>query len=69
MITIAGIQGRKVSSLYKEVVSKGDERRWKCFESKIAKVFFIIEFERIEFELSECCLFFFFSSFSTFILF
>lgn len=56
MITIAGIQGRKVSSLYKEVVSKGDERRWKCFESKIrdkiAKVFFIIEFERIEFELS-----------------
>lgn len=63
MITIAGIQGRKVSSLYKEVVSKGDERRWKCFESKIrdkiAKVFFIIEFERIEFELSECCLFFF----------
>lgn len=64
MITIAGIQGRKVSSLYK-VVSKGDERRWKCFESKIrdkiAKVFFIIEFERIEFELSVFFFFFFFN--------
>lgn len=38
------------------MVSKGDERKWKCFESKIrdkiAKVFFIIEFES-----SERCLF------------
>lgn len=44
------------------MVSKGDERKWKCFESKIrdkiAKVFFIIEFES-----SERCLFLFLLSF------
>lgn len=46
------------------MVSKGDERKWKCFESKIrdkiAKIFFIIEFESSE----RClCVLFLLSSF------
>lgn len=45
------------------MISKGDERKWKCFESKIrdkiAKVFFIIEFESSE----VVCFFFFFPFF------